>query len=100
MARAINSLPVPVSPTKSTLLRAGATKRVLSYTAPMAGLSPTIPGKGASKGSAGGPFADMRGRQISVSSMGQMPECNRHDSKMGDSRLKKIAAGGPEEVED
>ena len=45
MARAISSLPVPVSPTIRTQARDGATWRVVRKTSRMAALSPRTPGK-------------------------------------------------------
>ena len=45
MARAISSLPVPVSPTIRTQARDGATWRVVRKTSRIAGLSPMTPGK-------------------------------------------------------
>src|SRR5579875_2027781 len=44
MARATTSLPVPVSPTSSTLAGVGATSCTSRATSRMAGDSPTIPG--------------------------------------------------------
>src|SRR5260370_30380569 len=49
IARAISSLPVPVSPISSTLAREGATSRVRWYAARIAALLPTISAIGSSK---------------------------------------------------
>ena len=45
IARAISSLPVPVSPWIKTVASVGATRRTLSSTAVRAGLRPTISSK-------------------------------------------------------
>ena len=43
MARATSSLPVPVSPVMSTVLRVRATRSMVEMTSSMARLVPTIP---------------------------------------------------------
>src|SRR5579884_3159900 len=101
MARAISSLPVPVSPTIRTQARDGATRRVVRTTSCSAGLPPITPGRADSSPTAGAavrldPGAEAPGIVLRSSGIGSRPSRgSSRGSWWGRRAWRRDRGGGP-----